>query len=223
MFTYFGQRKYLSSLERCAFRGAAKEREGDTHLFCRTLLETGCRISEALNLKRQQLDCSTGYIFFETLKKRRKGIYRAVPISADFAEQLDAAYDPLPVSQLLWTWSRMTGYRRVRSVMEAAGINGPQASPKGLRHGFAVGALEVGIPMHLVQRWLGHARQETTAIYADLVNLEERAMASRLWTTSPGCTAESNRHGEIIQLSHQGAAPARPLPARHPVHRLSVP
>lgn len=205
MFTCLGQRKYLSCVERPAFHRAAKERQSDVYLFCRALLETGCRISEALNLRRQQLDCATGYIFFETLKKRRKGVYRAVPISADFSEQLVAAYGLLPASQLLWTWSRMTGYRHVRSAMMAAGISGPQASPKGLRHGFAVSALEVGIPMHLVQRWLGHARQETTAIYADLVSLEERAMASRLWTTSPGLAAELNRHVEFVQRSHQGA------------------
>ena len=35
--------------------------------------------------------------------------------------------------------SRMTGWRAVHEVMVAAGLEGPQASPKGLRHGFRGG------------------------------------------------------------------------------------
>jgi integrase/recombinase XerD len=42
-----------------------------------------------------------------------------------------------------------------REVMEAAGIAGQQASPKGLRHGFGVACIEKG---NLLQRWLGHAQ-----------------------------------------------------------------
>ena len=39
-----------------------------------------------------------------------------------------------------------------------------------------------GIPLNLVQRWLGHAQLSTTAIYADAVGEEERHIAARLWT-----------------------------------------
>ena len=43
-------------------------------------------------------------------------------------------------------------------------------------------SLEKGIPLNLVQRWLGHAQRSTTAIYADAVGEEERHIAARLWT-----------------------------------------
>jgi integrase len=33
----------------------------------------------------------------------------------------------------------------------------------------------------MMQKWLGHARIETTAIYANAVGPEERAIASRMW------------------------------------------
>jgi hypothetical protein len=46
----------------------------------------------------------------------------------------------------LWPWSRKTAYTRVIEVMERAGIEGSQASPKGLRHGFGVACIEKGIP-----------------------------------------------------------------------------
>ncbi len=62
------------------------------------------------------------------------------------------------------------------------GIAGTPAMPKGLRHGFAVNALQSDVPPHLVQRWLGHASLRTTAIYGDVVGPEERLFAARMWT-----------------------------------------
>ena len=46
--------------------------------------------------------------------------------------------------------------------MQGAGLEGVPASPKGLRHGFGVAAVTAGIPLNLVQKWLGHAQLSTT-------------------------------------------------------------
>ena len=46
--------------------------------FCLVLHYTGCRISEAL--APRNIDLSDKTIVFETLKKRRRGLYRAVPV-----------------------------------------------------------------------------------------------------------------------------------------------
>ena len=70
---------------------------------------------------------------------------------------------------------------QVKAVMMQARICGRHASPKGLRHGFGVHAVRSGVPLNLVQRWLGHAQLSTTAIYADIVGPEEIAMAERMW------------------------------------------
>lgn len=72
----------------------------------------------------------------------------------------------------------MTGWRAVHDVMVAARLEGPHASPQGLRHSFGVSA---GIPLNLVQKWLGHAQLTTTAIYADAVGAEEKDIACRMW------------------------------------------
>ena len=50
-----------------------------------------------------------------------------------------------------------------------------------LRHGFGVAAVSAGIPLNLVQKWLGHAQLTTTAIYADAVGAEEQDIAQRMW------------------------------------------
>jgi len=54
------------------------------------------------------------------------------------------------------------------------------------RHGFGVGTLQSGVPLNLVQRWLGHAQIRTTTIYADACGPEEREIAARFWTQPSG-------------------------------------
>lgn len=180
-------RKYLTHDERISFLRHADTLHNDDVLFCRILLETGCRISEATAIRWKNIDFSAKNIYFETLKQRRRGVFRRVPISADtvnlfsieYAKRIAVGADV--ANELIWNFCRMTAYRHVRSAMHAVGISGLHACPKGLRHGFAIAALEAGVPMNLVQRWLGHARLETTTIYANFVGVEERAFASRLW------------------------------------------
>ena len=66
----------------------------------------------------------------------------------------------------------------------SAGLHGVRAVPKGLRHGFAVACVQEKIPLSTVQKWLGHARAETTAIYLDFVGQDERDWARLTWPTS---------------------------------------
>lgn len=191
LFDHDGQRKYITEKERKAFLSAAENATEDIRTLCLVLAYTGCRISEALNLTVDRIDFSSRLIVFETLKKRRKGTYRGVPVPPGLLRDLDQVHQvrqrqTLVVgasSRRLWSLSRATAWRHIKSVMEAAGIRyGPQASPKGLRHGFGVAAVSRGIPLNMVQRWLGHAQLATTAIYANAVGAEEHKIAARMWT-----------------------------------------
>ncbi len=65
--------------------------------------------------------------------------------------------------------------------MRAGGLDGVHASPKGLRHGLGVAAVTAGIPLNLVQKWLGHAQLSTTAVYANAVGAEGKDIARRMW------------------------------------------
>lgn len=155
-----------------------------TFLFCWMIVATGCRISEALSLTLRSIDVATQTVVIESLKKRRRSVYRTVPVPAELIRLMVS----LPsqnqcVSDRYWTWSRMTGYRRIRDIMAIAGISGGYASPKGLRHAFGVRAVQSNIPLSLVQRWLGHADIKTTAIYTSVTGPEERDIASRMWAS----------------------------------------
>lgn len=178
-----GHRLYLTSLEREAFQKVAEQAPREVRTYCHTLLYTGCRPSEALVLRADHVDFQAQAITFESKKKRRPGVYRAVPVPASLLDALDLVHGlrDRTTRARLWTWSRKTAYTRVIEVMDKAGITGPQASPKGLRHGFGVACVEKQIPLTLVQRWLGHAQLSTTAIYAAAVGAEERSIAARLW------------------------------------------
>lgn len=73
----------------------------------------------------------------------------------------------------LWTWEQKTAWRKVHAVMKASGVDGAQASAKGLRHGFGVACVEKQIPLNMISKWLGHASPTTTAIYAKAVGEED--------------------------------------------------
>ncbi|MFN3777192.1 tyrosine-type recombinase/integrase [Sphingomonas parapaucimobilis] len=186
-----GERKYLTNAERSAFLREASLLEPDTFTLCSVISATGCRISEALSLTSANIDTQAKVIVIECLKKRRKGVFRTIPVSSDLIALLCEVHDLQPrkgrkrEASPLWPFSRMTAYRRIRKAMDAAGLNGAHAMPKGLRHGFGVTAIHSQVPLNLVQRWLGHADMRTTALYANAVGPEERSIALRMWRKAP--------------------------------------
>ena len=188
LFDAQGRRLYLTEEERRAFLQAASKAPREVRTFCAVLHGTGCRVSEALALTQDRVDLSGRVIVLETLKQRRRGVYRAVPVPPDLLDMLDLVHGLREAQRRgaakaqLWPWSRMTAFRRVQEVMDAAGIqDGPHACPKGLRHGFGVQAVSKGIALNMVQKWLGHAQLTTTAIYANAVGEEEQSIAARMW------------------------------------------
>ena len=181
-----GRRKYLTKGERKAFLAAAAQEKPEIRTFCNVLAYTGCRISEALALKPESIDQANGVIVYTSLKKRGRLHFRAVPIPKTLQKLLVQvhgleAQGAQPKATKLWSWTRVTAWRHVKKVLKKARLEGPHATPKGLRHGFGVAAISSGVPLNLVQRWLGHAHMSTTAIYTHAIGDEERQIASRMW------------------------------------------
>ena len=180
-----GDRKYLNPAERAAFYEAAlRINDPNKRAFCLILFHTGCRISEALELRGKSIDESEGSLVFRTLKQRQKIRYRALPISNDLMKIVISCRQS--ETQRIWEFGRTTGYTTIKDCMKLAGLDGKKATPKGLRHGFAIACISKAIPLPTLQKWMGHARLETTAIYLDFIGDDERKLAQRVWamTTS---------------------------------------
>jgi len=183
-----GARKYLNAPERRRFRRTLRRFPIDVRLFCLVLMWSGGRVSETLALTPTAIDLDSGLVSFQTLKRRRPGLVRQVPLPAPLLRELARTYHlrklhdvPSSADRRIWPWGRVTAWRHVKAVMAAARVFGPAASPKGLRHTFGVAAFQAHVPPHIVQRWLGHASLRTTAIYGDVSGDEERAFAAEIW------------------------------------------
>lgn len=216
MFNLDGQRKYLTQSETRRFLQEARRDDPAVHCFCWMIAVTGCRISEALALTPANIDFEERIIVFECLKKRRRHIYRSIPVPTGLLHALRIVLRTgrIQMTERIWPWSRMTGYRRVREVMERAHLAGTHASPKGLRHGFGVSAIQSGVPLNMVQRWLGHADMKTTAIYTSAMGPEERDIAARMW----GRAFETNEPGSGTGARGQSPAPVRLTESHQKTH-----
>jgi integrase len=189
LYTSSGRRKYLTAEERRRFLEAAdKQSRPELRTLCLTLAHTGARISEVLALTCASIELDGGFIAIRSLKKRtRQIVVREIPAPRDLLHALAAVHhiatrDP---EARLWTWCRSRAWQLVKSVLRDARVTpGPHATPKGLRHGFGLHAIRSGVPLNLVQRWLGHASMTTTAIYLQAIGKEEREIAARMWPES---------------------------------------
>lgn len=185
LYTAAGQRKYLTAAERARFLDAVRAcPRGDLRTLCLTLAYTGCRISEALALMPASIEREAGFIAIRSLKKRKRAIViREVPVPVELFRALYEVHGFDERQACLWPLCRSRAWQLVKGVMREAGIaEGPYMTPKGLRHSFGIHAIRSGVPLNLVQRWLGHASMTTTAIYLDALGEEERAIAARMWT-----------------------------------------
>ena len=181
-------RLYVTVDERRRFITAARSYDRtDLGTLATTLAYTGCRMSEALGVRAVDVDLEEHTIRFRTLKRRLEH-WREVPVpdahvrELELVHQLRALQRTRRATRPLWPIGRSTASRHIDTLMQRAGIEGPQASPKGLRHGYAVAGVQVGIPLTTIADILGHADTSTTTIYARVVGDEARDLVARLWT-----------------------------------------
>ena len=90
--TTSGARKYLIAGERDAFLRQAELADRQVRTLCMTLAYAGCRLSGALALTADRVDLAAGVLTLESLKKRRAGVFRAVPVPPALLSALDMVH-----------------------------------------------------------------------------------------------------------------------------------
>ena len=181
-------RKYLTADERTRFLAAVRTHPKPVvQTLCRTLALTGCRVSEALSIRACDVDLDAAEIRIATLKRRREH-WRAVPVPQDLIHALDLVHGVRRAqtstrgrTRQLWPVTRQAAHRQVAALMHDAGIAGPQACPRGLRHSWGAAAVTAGVPLTTIAAVLGHADVATSAIYATAVGAEHRELVARVW------------------------------------------
>lgn len=195
LFDDHGQRLYLNVGEREKFLKAVEKDNPLNIMFCKILHYTGCRISEALELSPSRILLDELAIVIRTLKKRKfdsqgrekKPQFRKIPVPESMIKELKLVFHlnrrfiKKEWTAPFWTMSRTTAWRVVNKAMDRAGIIGPQATSKGLRHGYGVALAAKKLPITLIRDLLGHADTKTTEIYMQIVGDEKRELVMSVW------------------------------------------
>jgi integrase/recombinase XerD len=142
------------------------------HLLTLLLLDTGCRIGEALSLRVREIDMDNLLVTLDGKGRKqrivpfsfvlRKALHRFV---TEFNRKPDsllfATRDEVPVG-------RMTVLRGVKILCCRLGFDPPARTLHAFRHTFAVNYLRRGGSVFHLQKILGHTSLEMTRRYANL-------------------------------------------------------
>ena len=166
-------------------------RQDNLLLMINTLWHTGARISEciALTPAHFKLDENHPYVSIDTLKGRGRPKAgrvkpRIVPISDDaFIRQVDRYIETHHIrkNERLFPFTRSAANKRLDRLVEKM-IDKPsiKISPHTFRHSFAVNAIFHGIPLPVLQGWLGHADIHSTLIYTQVLLPETYHLMHRI-------------------------------------------
>ena len=154
------------------------------HLLTLFLLDTGCRISEALNVRVQEIDFDNLLVTLDGKGRKQ----RVVPFSfalrkAVFRYCKDLSRTP---DHLLFASRTQTGLSRhnisrdVRLLCRKLGFAPPGRTVHAFRHTFALNYLRRGGSVFHLQKVLGHSTLEMTRRYASLGTADLQAVHERI-------------------------------------------
>jgi len=154
------------------------------HLLMLLLLDTGCRISEALSLRVSEIDLDNLLITLDGKGRKQ----RVVPFSFELKRALfrfirDCARKPdrlLLASRSETKLGRRVMLRDVKLLCGRLGFDPPGRTLHAFRHTFAVNYLRRGGSVFHLQKVLGHSTLEMTRRYANLVTTDLQAVHEKI-------------------------------------------
>jgi len=155
------------------------------HALLLFLYNTGARVSEAAQLRAGDLQIGRGDGRHALVTLYGKGgKTRQCPLLPDTERALadvvrdSSADEPVFLSRYRKPYTRFGIYRLVeRCAREVACLGGRKVTPHMLRHSIACHLLHAGVDINTVRAWLGHARIDTTNVYAEIdLNMKARAI-----------------------------------------------
>lgn len=133
-------------------------------MLIRFLWMSGVRITEAINLKKGDIDFNN-YLMKVKWLKSRKWNERVLPIHPTLKNILEVYTAPLKESDLIFPMSRQRAWQLTKKH-----LNG---HPHQLRHSFAVHWLKSHGDITILHRILGHSKIQTTMEYLKIVPIDQ--------------------------------------------------
>jgi len=154
------------------------------HLLVLILLDTGCRITEALTLRVNEIDFDNLLITLDGKGSKQ----RLVPFSFELRKTLFryvSDYSRKPDLRLLASRNetqlgRRVMLRDVKLLCKRLGFDPPQRTLHAFRHTFAINYIRRGGSVFHLQKVLGHSTLEMTRRYANLVTADLQAVHERV-------------------------------------------
>lgn len=140
------------------------------------LYSTGIRVSELINLRKNDLELENnrGVVRGKGAKQRQ------IFISPKLCKKLGKYLDKNEENEYLFSKSKPLSSRNIQKLIKKSALKAAiqkRVTPHTLRHSFATHHLEAGTDIRKIQVLLGHSRIDTTQIYTkvsskDLENLK---------------------------------------------------
>lgn len=167
--------------------------DNQTRFLVDTLWHTGARISEALSLTKDSFFLNSerdSLVVLETLKQKARGRPKKNGKEKEKPKRSVPIYDTRYITETqrfivsggfkkgdpLFPISRQTVDNRLKKIqrdLEAHDITFPlKISAHTFRHSFAVNALLQRRDPKIIQKWLGHESEKSTAIYLQILSVE---------------------------------------------------
>lgn len=145
-----------------------------TWILIMLMLDTGCRIDEALKLTSSDIDFDN--LLLTVLGKGNK--MRRIPFSADLRRHLWPYCQHIDTRYIFGTRTntRITyrnAYRNIVACWKAAGVEGEHVHPHNCRHTFACTFIKRGGSVVALSRILGHTSITTTQTYLRGLQIED--------------------------------------------------
>ena len=124
-----------------------------------------------LALTADRVDSQAAVRTFASKKKRRPGLYRAVPVPATLLDTLDLVHGlhDRATRSSLWTWSLKTAFTRIIAVIARAGMAGPY--PKQGPQGYVIAVFAwctALLVLYDVVYWGGQRYEQDLASFSGL-------------------------------------------------------
>lgn len=144
-----------------------KHKFSNLYLF---YLYTGTRLSEALNLKYENINLEKKTIYIEGTKSKTSKRY--IPLTDYILKLIPKKEYPFKIDKRYVT-------RQFKQILDKLQIT--NISIHSLRHTFATRCYEAGIDLKTIQHWLGHSSINITAdIYTDVQREHEMKQIKKL-------------------------------------------